>query len=103
CSAHLVRPSGLSHRFIQYLGRLFIPTVVLGELYVWAYLRPNPTTLLRSIEHDLLTDVGLIPFDRECAHEFGRVRGTLLKQGITTSSIDLQIAAVALVHNHSLV
>ena len=36
CSAHLKRPSGLSHRFIQYGGRLHIPTIVLGELYAWA-------------------------------------------------------------------
>lgn len=29
------------HRFIQYSGRLAIPTVVLGELYAWAYQTGN--------------------------------------------------------------
>lgn len=33
CSAHLKRSGGLAHRFIQYGGRLHIPTIVLGELY----------------------------------------------------------------------
>jgi len=103
CSAHIARPSRLAHRFIQYVGRLYIPTVVLGELYAWAYRRQNPTSLLRAIENDLLTDVDVISFDKECAHEFGRVRGALLQTGITVSPIDMQIAAVALVHNHTVV
>ncbi len=32
CSAHIKRPSGLAHRFIQHMGRLAIPSVVLAEL-----------------------------------------------------------------------
>jgi predicted nucleic acid-binding protein len=40
-SAHLRRPSGLAHRFFQYSGRLYTPTIALAELYVWAYRRPN--------------------------------------------------------------
>ena len=38
CSAHFRRPGGLAHRFLQYAGRLFVPTVVLGELYTGAYM-----------------------------------------------------------------
>ena len=37
CSAHLKRPTGLMHRFVQYAGGLCISTVALGELYTWAY------------------------------------------------------------------
>ena len=33
CSAHFRRPGGLAHRFIQYVGGLYVPTIVLGELY----------------------------------------------------------------------
>ena len=36
CSAHLKRPAGLIHRFVQHSGRLYISTIVLGELYTWA-------------------------------------------------------------------
>lgn len=38
CAAHFRRPGGLAHRFIQYGGGLYVPTVVLGELM------PVPTT-----------------------------------------------------------
>ena len=54
CSAHIKRPAGLMHRFVQHSGRLFLSTIALGELYVWAHRRPNPASLLQAIERDLL-------------------------------------------------
>jgi len=103
CSAHLKRPSGLMHRFVQHSGGLHIPTIVLGELYAWAYHRQNPISIIQRIENDLLPDVGVLVFDSDCAKEFGRVRGLLLQQGISVSKIDLLIASVALVHNLTMV
>ena len=103
CSAHLKRPSGLMHRFVQHSGRLFIPTIVLAELYTWAYRRAQPDPLLLRIENDLLADVSVLDFDRAAAKEFGRVRGELLQKGIAVSRIDLMIAAVALTHGFTLV
>jgi tRNA(fMet)-specific endonuclease VapC len=41
CSAHFRRPAGLAHRFIQHSGGLFIPTIVLGGLFAWAYAYSN--------------------------------------------------------------
>ena len=103
CSAHLKRPSGLMHRFVQHSGGLSIPTIVLGELYAWAYHRQNPGSIIQRIENDLLPDVALLDFDLDCAKEFGRVRGLLLQQGISVSKMDLLIASVALVHNLTVV
>jgi tRNA(fMet)-specific endonuclease VapC len=103
CSAHLKRPSGLMHRFVQHSGGLLIPTIVLGELYTWAYHRKSPSSIIRRIENDLLPDVGILDYDSDCAKEFGRVRGQLLQQGIPVSRVDLMIASVALVHNLTLV
>lgn len=103
CSAHLKRPAGLMHRFVQHAGRLFIPTIVLGELYAWAYRRPDPTRLLDKIEHDLLADVVVLDFDAFCAQEFGRLRGVLLQRGLPTSRLDTLIGAVALAHDLTLV
>jgi tRNA(fMet)-specific endonuclease VapC len=102
CSEHLRRPAGLSHRFVQHGGALSIPTVVLGELLAWAYRRPNPDPLLRLIA-ELRADLQVLPFDEACANEFGRLRGTLIRQGIGVGSVDMMIAAVALVHNLTLV
>jgi tRNA(fMet)-specific endonuclease VapC len=103
CSAHLKRPAGLMHRFVQHSGGLYLPTVVLGELYAWAYHRQNPTPVIQSIENDLLPDVHVLDFDQNCAREFGRVRGQLLQKGLPVSRVDLMIAAVALVHNLTVV
>lgn len=103
CSAHLKRPAGLMHRFVQHSGRLHIPTVVLGELYAWAHHRKNPTSLVNRIESDLLPDVVVLDYDTICAREFGRLRGMLLQQGLPVSRLDLLIAAVALVHDLTLV
>lgn len=102
CAAHFRRPAGLAHRFIQYGGGLFVPTVVLAELYAGAYHVPNPTPLLQRIA-DLLVDVHILDFDIICAEQFGRIRGSLLQQGIAVPTADLMIAAVALAHNLTLV
>lgn len=102
CSAHMNRPSGLSHRFTQYSGRLNISTIVLSELYAGAYMLGNPTRVLHGI-NDLLLDVNLISFDERCAEEFGRLRGVLHQQGIVVGPLDLQIAAVAMAQQLTLV
>jgi tRNA(fMet)-specific endonuclease VapC len=102
CSAHMRRPARLAHRFVQHTGGLAIPSVVLAELYAGAYKHPNPPGLL-VLNSDLLRDVTVLDFDSACAEQFGRVRGTLLQQGISVSRMDLLIASVALVHNLTLV
>ena len=102
CSAHMRRPAGLAHRFFQYSGRLWVPTVVLAELYAGAFLLDDPTKILAGI-NDLLQDLGVLPFDEACAEQFGRLRGELKRRGVGTGPIDLQIAAVALVHDLTLV
>lgn len=102
CAAHFRRPGGLAHRFIQYGGGLFLPSVVLAELYAGAYHVNNPVPLLQKIS-DLLLDVQVLDFDSACAEVFGNVRGNLLRQGISVPTADLMIAAVALVHDLTLV
>jgi tRNA(fMet)-specific endonuclease VapC len=103
CSAHLKRPAGLMHRFVQHAGRLHIPTIVLGELYAWAYRRGSPASLIDKIENDLLRDVAVLDYDGVCSKEFGRLRGLLMQQGREVSRLDLMIASVALVHDLTLV
>jgi tRNA(fMet)-specific endonuclease VapC len=103
CSAHIRRPSGLMHRFVQHSGRLFIPTVGLAELYVWAYLRPDPREFLAAIATFVKYDVETLPFDEASAEEFGKLRVELQRIGVTGSPIDLLIASVARAHDLTLV
>lgn len=102
CSFHLKRPAGLMHRFVQRAGGLYLSTVVLAELYAWAYRRLNPAPLLHAITHDLLPEVRLVDFDPVCAERFGLERGTLIQQGIQIPTADLMIASTTLVHNLTL-
>ena len=69
CSAHFRRPAGLAHQFLQHSGRLFVPTVVLGELYTGAHHVDDPAPLLEKIA-DLLEDVHVLDFDRACVKGF---------------------------------
>lgn len=103
CSAHVRRPVGLAHRFMQHSGRLFIPTIVFGELHAWAHRRQNRDKLLRAIDEDLLQDVKLLDYDRQSAAVFGALRATLLNQGVVVNAVDVMIAAVALQHDLTMV
>ena len=51
----------------------------------------------------MTNDVGVLDFDHPCAEQFGKVRGGLLRQGISVPTADLMIASVALVHDLTLV
>ncbi len=103
CSAHLRRTTIFTHKFIQYAGRLHLPTIVLGELYAWAYSRDNPSELLKLIENELIEDVKILPFDEFAAFEFGKIRGSFIRQGIVFSFMDLAIASIALANDLTLV
>ena len=94
CSAHMRRPGGLAHRFFQYSGGLAIPTIVLAELYSGAYRHPNPSRLLELIG-SIVEELHVLDFNSVCAERFGRVRGRLLRQGVSVSTTDLMIASVA--------
>jgi tRNA(fMet)-specific endonuclease VapC len=81
---------------------LAISTLNLAELYVWAYGSKAPQKLLNRVR-DFLQDVEVISVDGECAHQFGMLRPELIRAGIHVSPFDLMIAAVAIVHNRTLV
>lgn len=102
CSAYIRRPARLAHRFIQHSGRIAVPTIALAELYAGAYMGSIRTKVLAGIS-DLLKESTVVPFGAACAKDFGRLRGELKRQGIAVSPLDLQIAAIALVHDLTLV
>ena len=102
-SAHLRRPSGLAHRFIQHSGRLYTSSVALAELFVWAYKKSDPRPFIEQIDDLLDEEVRLLDFDRESANEFGRVRIDLRRQGIEVPTPDLMIGSVALIYDFTLV
>lgn len=102
-SAHLRRPSGLAHRFFQYSGRLYTPSIALAELYVWAFRRADPNAALASIDKLLFHEVSVVDYDKDCAKEFGRVRIEMRRRGFEVPTVDLMIASVALLYDLTIV
>lgn len=102
-SFHLKRPRGLTHRFVQYSGRLYISSVALAELYVWAFQKAKPAPGLSAIEAMLRNEVNRLDFDDDCAKKFGQLRVDLIRRGVGAGPLDLLIASVALVYDLTLV
>jgi tRNA(fMet)-specific endonuclease VapC len=102
-SAHLRRPAALAHRFLQYSGRLYTSSLVLAELFVWAYNRPDPTKVLNAIDDLLFEEVSVLDYDRDCANEFGQMRVRLRQTGIEVPTVDLMIASVGVAYDLTIV
>lgn len=102
CSAHMKNVGRVNNRFLQYAGRLHFSTVNLGELYAWA-LRANASPKRMQSLLDLLKEVQLLAVDDVVARKFGEVRAWQLDHGALSPDLDLVNAAVALVHNLTLV
>ncbi len=96
-SAHLRRAAGLQHRFIQHGGRIAAPTIVLAELYAWAFGKTDPDPPLKAIG-EVLDEVTILDFDAASALEFGRLRIELRRRGTPVSPPDLMIASTAVAH-----
>ena len=101
-SAPMKRPAALSHRFIQPMGCLAIPSLVLAELRAGARMTADPATLDARID-DLLVFLEVLDFDTACAKRFGTLRGLLHRRGVVVPPLDLLIASVAMAHDLTLV
>jgi tRNA(fMet)-specific endonuclease VapC len=102
CSAHLRGRPGLTHKFIQHGGRLYLSTIVLGELYTWAYRRADPAPLIAGIEA-LSAEMIVLAFDADCAKIFGQIRARHFDEGTPVFGSDVMIASLALRHDLTVV
>jgi tRNA(fMet)-specific endonuclease VapC len=89
-------------RFQQYLGQLRISTATLGELFTWAKRSKASPKLLQGVR-DMLNDVDVLGVDTAIAEKFGDIRAALLDAGLAAPPMDMINAAIALVHNLTLV
>jgi tRNA(fMet)-specific endonuclease VapC len=102
CSAHLKLKGNLIHKFLQYMGRLHVSVITVGELYTWA-LRANASPKRLQALLDLLNDVQVLEVTEPVVRTFGKVRAGLLDSGTAAPEMDLLIAATALQHNLTVV
>jgi tRNA(fMet)-specific endonuclease VapC len=78
--------------------RFFISVTVLSELYFAAYASRRQAQNLQSINR-LLDRIPLLDFDVMAAEEYGRIRAELKTKGRPIPGTDVQIAAVARLHD----
>lgn len=81
----------------------FTTTITIGEVYYGLMKASNRTRLLKLFEDVLLPRATILPFDFSAAKKYGEIRSSLEKQGTPLAHADLQIAAIALTMNMTLV
>jgi len=81
----------------------FTTTITIGEVYYGLMKASNRTRLFKLLEDVLLPRATILPFDFSAAKKYGEIRSSLEKQGTPLAHADLQIAAIALTMNMTLV
>jgi tRNA(fMet)-specific endonuclease VapC len=84
------------------LTEMAVCSVVKSELFYGAMRSNNPTRTLER-QQEFLNRFVSLPFADEAAFAFGQIRAELASAGTPIGAYDLQIAAIALVNNLTLV
>lgn len=97
-SAFLKNHPRVVARVTMQYGSLHASAVTAGELLTWAGRAKAPPSRLQGVL-DLVSVCQVRDVDYAVAETFGRIRADLLDRGRTVGAPDLFTAAVALVHN----
>jgi predicted nucleic acid-binding protein len=102
CSAYVKGDRAVVNRFAQYSGGLHISAVTLGELLTWALRAQAPPRRRQEVE-DLVNLVTVLDVTADVGRKFGEVRAALFDAGTPAPDSDLLNAAIALVHNLTMI
>lgn len=83
-------------------NEMAVCSVVKAELFYGAMRSINPTRTLER-QQGFLNRFTSLPFDDAAALMFGQIRAQLDRKGTPIGAYDLQIAAIALTHNLTLI
>jgi tRNA(fMet)-specific endonuclease VapC len=81
----------------------YISTITVAEIVYGAVKSTRPEFHLDNLEKILLPAVNIVGFDTKAAYVCGRLRANLEKTGMPLSLADLEIAAIAIAGNFTLV
>jgi predicted nucleic acid-binding protein len=81
----------------------FTSAVNAAEIYFGVLWKEGRADLLRYYETEIFPRLTILPFDRDSARIFGRIKAEVEKRGLPRFEADLQIAAVAIANNLTLV
>jgi tRNA(fMet)-specific endonuclease VapC len=106
-NACVIYLNGRSERLRQRLNatpaaEIFVCAIVKGELFYGSRRSNNPTKSLQ-VQQEFLSQFVSLPFDDAAAEVYGDIRAALAQAGTPIGPNDLQIAAIALASNLTLV
>jgi predicted nucleic acid-binding protein len=81
----------------------FTTTITIAEVYYGIMKASNRPRLYKLFEDVLLPRATILPFDFPAAKKYGEVRSFLEEQGTPLAHADLQIAAITLSMNMTLI
>ena len=81
----------------------YISTITVSEIVYGAVKSSRPAYHLKNLETVLLPSVNVVGFDSKAAYVCGRLRAELEKKGLPLDLADLEIAAIAIAGNFSLI
>ncbi|WP_341531573.1 type II toxin-antitoxin system VapC family toxin (plasmid) [Nostoc sp. UHCC 0302] len=104
CIVYLNRPMSSVRQRLESLSPadIAVCSIVKAELFYGAMRSNNPTRTL-GLQEAFLNNFISLPFDDRAARTFGIIRAELAALGTPIGPYDLQIAAIALVNNLTLV
>ena len=96
--AHFKGTPRVSERILSNLAEIAMPAIVLAELDFGAKASARSVENLERL-YAFVRAVDVIPFEANCAREYGSLKAGLRRIGRPTGSVDALIAAMALAHS----
>lgn len=90
------------HKRLEQAAEVFVPCIVLGELYYGAYKASRAKVNLERID-EFTIDSAILGCDTGTAREYGSIKNKLLRKGRPIPENDIWVAAIAQQHDLTLV
>jgi tRNA(fMet)-specific endonuclease VapC len=85
------------HQALESAVALYLPTIVLGELYYGAFRSAHREKQIEQVRHFLRAAI-VIGIDAKTSETYGHIRSELSQAGLPIPENDIWIAALALQH-----
>lgn len=94
--------------FIKKLASLpphqqFTTAITVGEMVYGAYKSNRPAYFISKLNDQVWPNIQILPFDKDSAEIYGKLRAELEKKGTPLTEPDIRIASIALCHKLVLV
>jgi len=93
----LLRGDGATQRIVGFAGRVFVPSIAMGELYFGAERSNRRDSQLAEAE-SFVSGATVLACDLQTARQYGEIRNHLRLKGRPIPDNDIWIAAIAQQH-----